>query len=164
MWNLGWVGFDSRHIYCAGIGNGSYIQGDCGAVEFIYTMHNYTSSLEEAAGLALNAGPTRHNFEECLLTLAFVLSVSLSVSLSLSLPVTVACNVMQRAVLVSLQCAPRYCRTRPVSGCRAYCIRNTGLPSDVAEWLRVCTTNFGSTRLLRETNANYVSFSFQLLL
>jgi beta-D-xylosidase 4 len=37
-------------------GNGSYIQADCGAIEFIYDQHHYVDSYEEAVAVALNAG------------------------------------------------------------------------------------------------------------
>jgi beta-glucosidase-like glycosyl hydrolase len=39
-----------------GYANGSYIQGDCGAVDFIYSAHHYADNDTQAAAIALNAG------------------------------------------------------------------------------------------------------------
>lgn len=45
-----------RDEFGMGIQGGSYVQGDCGAVDNIYSQHHYVSSYPEAAALALNAG------------------------------------------------------------------------------------------------------------
>lgn len=37
-------------------GGGSYVQGDCGAIENIYSRHHYVGSMPAAAATALNAG------------------------------------------------------------------------------------------------------------
>jgi len=45
-----------KQTYGMGIGNGSYVQGDCGAIEFIADQHGYAANFSQAAAMALNAG------------------------------------------------------------------------------------------------------------